>query len=153
MNSTAVTEAHLAGAGRVPAPAGRRSARVAAVTTAVGSAWHGAMALAHAGTALAAVMLPMAAVCLFCAVHLWRGPTDRRAWAGVVAMSAGMLGAHVVVLTASGSGGHMHHGPGTSSTLAWLTGPDMMLAVPLVNLLITGAAAYRTYRAVRLATG
>lgn len=120
---------------------------MAAAATVVGSAWHGVMAVHHGGV-LAGLMLFMAAVCLVCAVHLWSGPARTRAWITVIAMDLAMVLTHLALLPLAAAGAHEHASPGGEATAA---SPEAMLLVPLGNLLVIGAAAYRTYRAGMLA--
>ena len=105
----------------------------------------------HHGGVLAALMLAMAAVCLVCAVHLWSGPARARVWVTIIAMDLAMVLTHLALLPVAGAGAHVHTSATGTSAVVWLAGPEAMLLIPVVNLLVIGAAAYRTYRAVMLA--
>lgn len=85
-----------------------------AVSAAGGAAAHVGVAVleAHA-TAVAAVFIVMALLCLPCSVHLWRG--NRSALGFVAANAVGMVLIHVA-MAAGVAGGH-HHGHGTFAAL------------------------------------
>jgi hypothetical protein len=123
----------------------RGAVRVAAVASALGGGAHLLTAWAHPGAAVRTLLVAMAAVCLPCAVHLWRGRAGVGTWCATVLMAAAMVLVHLV-LVASGGRAHDTHGAASS----WLTGPELMLGLPVVLLLAIGAAGYRSYRASRL---
>lgn len=86
------------------------------------------------GTWLNLLMLAMVAVCLPCAVHIWRhGRTT--AVRQVMAAALAMTGVHAVLLLGAGSGGagHIHHGTaaaaGAAAAGAAPTGSGALLAV------------------------
>lgn len=81
----------------------RRLRRTAAVLAGVSALLHLLM-IGHGSTPAGLLMVGMAALCLPCAVHLWRRATIR-AWAAVGAMNAGMLLVHAGMMRSS-AGGH-----------------------------------------------
>ncbi|WP_460744014.1 hypothetical protein [Nesterenkonia halophila] len=81
----------------------RRLRRSAAVLAGVSALLHLVM-IGHGSTPAGLLMVGMAALCLPCAVHLWRSATVR-AWAAVGAMNAGMLLVHGAMMR-SAAGGH-----------------------------------------------
>lgn len=76
--------------------------RAVAVVSAAGGLGH----LALAGTSW--VFAVMTALCLPCAVHLWRHHT-RRAWAMAAFGAVGMVAAHVAFVVHSPGGASHHH--------------------------------------------
>lgn len=124
---------------------GRRLCAVLAVCSA---ALHGMM-LGHAGSpAVAALLIGMAGVCLFCAWELWRDGSVR-AWMLVALMNLGMVAVHAT------SVGH-HHGAPLQVTAA---SPSALMAVATTVAVVEVLAAasvlfYRTRdRAERLSVG
>ncbi|BCY12096.1 hypothetical protein [Actinoplanes sp. L3-i22] len=89
----------------------------------VAIAWSG---LRGGNLALAGVALGMTALCLPCAVRLWRGPTAAT-WRMTAGMTGVMLALHPSLMTLSG---HDH-------SLHW----PALNAVTVTLLLITGTAA------------
>lgn len=81
----------------------RRLRRTAAVLAGVSALLHLLM-IGHGSTPAGLLMVGMAALCLPCAVHLWRRATIR-AWAAVGMMNAGMLLVHSWMMRSS-AGGH-----------------------------------------------
>ncbi|MFW3168765.1 hypothetical protein [Geodermatophilus sp. CPCC 206100] len=121
-----------------------RPVRLAALASALGGCAHLGTAWAHPGAAVRVLLVAMAAVCLPCAVHLWRGRAGAGTWCVTVLMAAAMVLVHLVLVA---SGGHGHHDPGTVS---WLVRPGFVLGLPVVLLVAIGGAGYRSYRASRL---
>ena len=84
------------------------------------------------GTWLNLLMLAMVAVCLPCAVHIWRHGRHR-ALRQVMAAALAMTGVHAVLLLGTGSGGsgHLHSGAGTAAAVAGAVpaGSGALLAV------------------------
>ncbi|WP_199254157.1 hypothetical protein [Mycolicibacterium mengxianglii] len=131
---------------RVSAAVGRRACALLAVCSAV---LHAVM-LGQAGSpAVAALLIVMSGVCLFCAWELWRDGC-LRAWALVALMNLGMIAVH------SGGGGHHHGAP---LQLSAATSPSTLMAVATTIATVEVAAAvavlfYRTRgRAERLGAG
>lgn len=81
----------------------RRLRRTAAVLAGVSALLHLLM-IGHGSTPAGLLMVGMAALCLPCAVHLWRRATIR-AWAAVGIMNVGMLLVHAGMMRSS-VGGH-----------------------------------------------
>lgn len=88
------------------------------------------------GTWLNLLMLAMVAVCLPCAVHIWRRGRDcdpRRASAPhrVMASALVMTGVHAVLLLGNrpGAGGHTHPGAAAAAAGAAPSGSGALLAV------------------------
>lgn len=83
------------------------------------------------GTWLNLLMLAMVAVCLPCAVHIWR-PGRAGALRRVMASALAMTGVHAVLLLGAGSGaggsGHFHHGTAAAAGAA-PSGAGALLAV------------------------
>lgn len=79
------------------------------------------------GTWLNLLMLAMVAVCLPCAVHIWRHGRVT-AVRQVMAAALAMTGVHAVLLLGAGSGGagHIHHGTAAGAAPA---GSGALLAV------------------------
>ena len=81
------------------------------------------------GTWLNVLMLAMVAVCLPCAVHIWRHGR-LRALRQVMAAALAMTGVHAVLLLGTGAGGagHIHNGAAAAAGAA-PAGPVALLAV------------------------
>ncbi|MFF2028964.1 hypothetical protein [Arthrobacter sp. NPDC058192] len=84
------------------------------------------------GTWLNMLMLAMVAVCLPCAVHIWRRPRAR-ALRRVMASALAMTGVHAVLLLGV-SGGHGHHGAATVAAVAAPSDSGALLVVIAVEL-------------------
>lgn len=123
-------------------PRGRRTARFAAVVSALSGGTHLLTAVAHPGT-VRLLMFALTPVCLVCAVHLWRGGAGLATWCFALAMAGAMVLVHLLLMA-----GHAHHPAPTQ--LSWLTDPGVLLGVPFAALLAVGGAGYRTYQAIRL---
>lgn len=84
------------------------------------------------GTWLNLLMLVMVAVCLPCAVHIWRGGRVR-AVRQVMASALAMTGVHAVLLLGMGAGagapGHGHHGAAAAVAGTGPSGSGALLAV------------------------
>jgi hypothetical protein len=81
-------------------------------------------------------MLAMVAVCLPCAVHIWRRPRAR-ALRRVMASALAMTGVHTVLLLGFGAGatGHAHHGAAVAAAAgAAPSGSGALLAVIALEL-------------------
>jgi hypothetical protein len=132
--------------GRACALTGRRLCALLAVC----SAGLHALMLGHAGSpAIAALLVAMLGVCLFCAWELWRDGS-LRAWTLVALMNLGMVAVHL------GGSGHQH---GPALSLPATASPSALMTVATVIALVEVAAAvvvlsYRTRdRAARLSAG
>lgn len=132
--------------GRACALTGRRLCALLAVCSA---ALH-ALMLGHAGApAIAALLVAMLGVCLFCAWELWRDGS-LRAWTLVALMNLGMVAVHL------GGSTHQHGAP---LHLTAVSAPSALMALATVIALVEVAAAvvvlfYRTReRAARLGAG
>ncbi|MCU1519215.1 MAG: hypothetical protein JWQ75_3936 [Pseudarthrobacter sp.] len=91
--------------------------RLCAVVVAASSTVHVWLAVQNQhGAWLSALMLALAAVCLPCALHIWR---DSRVAAlrRVMACALAMAALHGVLLLGAGSGGHAHAGVPPSSVV------------------------------------
>jgi Kef-type K+ transport system membrane component KefB len=94
--------------------------RICAAVTAASCLMHLGLAAGNQhGTWLNLLMLAMVAVCLPCAVHIWRHGRAR-ALRQVMAAALAMTAVHAVLLlgTGSGGGGHGHHGPAAATAAA-----------------------------------
>ena len=107
--------------------------RICAAVTAASCLTHLGLAAGNQhGTWLNLLMLAMVAVCLPCAVHIWR---HGRATAlrQVMAAALAMTGVHAVLLLGAGSGGagHIHHGTAAAAGAAGAApaGSGALLAV------------------------
>jgi nanoRNase/pAp phosphatase (c-di-AMP/oligoRNAs hydrolase) len=125
---------------------GRRACALLAVCSA---ALHAVM-LGHAGSvAVAALLVAMVGVCLFCAWELWRHGS-LRAWMLVALMNLGMVAVHLT------GGGHHH---AAARTLPAATSPSTLMTIATAIAAVEVAAAttvlfYRTRgRATQLAAG
>ena len=121
---------------------------------AASAALHGFMAADASGPAVAALMIGMAAACLYCARELWmRG--SLRAWCVVALMNLGMVAAHWSLPS------HHHGSSLAGSSLAGVTvqPPSTLMAVATTIAMLEVAVAvavlwYRTRdNADRLALG
>lgn len=77
------------------------------------------------------LMLAMVAVCLPCAVHIWRHGRVS-ALRQVTASALAMTGVHAFLLLGAGASGHAHDGAAASAPAAAAvahSGPDALLAV------------------------
>jgi hypothetical protein len=95
------------------------------------------------GTWLNVLMLAMVAVCLPCAVHIWRRPRAR-ALRQVMASALAMTGVHAVLLLGFGagaSGGHVHHGAATAAAAVPPSDSGALLAIIALELTTALAAA------------
>ncbi|AXJ08837.1 hypothetical protein [Arthrobacter sp. PM3] len=126
----------LAGRDRTAGPVGAvlHSRICAAVTAASCLAHLWLVAGNHHGTWLNLLMLAMVAVCLPCAVHIWRRGRAR-SLRQVMASALAMTAVHAVLLlgigTGSGAGGHSHGAAtaGTAAAGAAPSGSAALLAV------------------------
>jgi len=91
------------------------------------------------GTWLNVLMLAMVAVCLPCAVHIWRRPRAR-ALRQVMASALAMTAVHAVLLLGV-SGGHGHHGAPATAAAAAPSDSGASLAVIALELTTALAAA------------
>ncbi|BCW73111.1 hypothetical protein [Arthrobacter sp. NicSoilB8] len=105
------------------------------------------------GTWLNLLMLAMVAVCLPCAVHIWRGRDcdPRRAGAvrRVMASALVMAGVHAVLLLGAGGSGHAHHGATSGAAAAAGAAPSgsgALLAVIALEMTTALLAATLTAR-------
>ena len=84
------------------------------------------------GTWLNLLMLAMVAVCVPCAVHIWRRGRVR-SLRQVMASALAMTGVHALLLFGAGSGsgaaGHIHHGAAAAAAGAVPSGAGALLAV------------------------
>jgi hypothetical protein len=104
--------------------------RVCAAVTAASCLTHLGLAAGNQhGTWLNLLMLAMVAVCLPCAVHIWRHGRVT-AVRQVMAAALAMTGVHAVLLLGAGSGGagHIHNGAAAAAGAA-PAGPVALLAV------------------------
>jgi hypothetical protein len=76
------------------------------------------------------LMLAMVAVCVPCAVHIWR-QGRARSIRQVMASALAMTGVHALLLFGAGPGaaGHIHHGGAAPAAGAATSGAGMLLAV------------------------
>ena len=107
--------------------------RICAAVTAASCLTHLGLAAGNQhGTWLNLLMLAMVAVCLPCAVHIWRHGRIT-ALRQVMAAALAMTGVHAVLLLGTGSGGsgHLHSGAGTAAAVAGAVpaGSGALLAV------------------------
>lgn len=109
--------------------------RLCAAVVAGSSAVHMWLAVQNQhGALLSVLMLALAAVCLPCAVHIWRhnrvGALRR-----VMACAVSMAAVHGVLLLCGGSGGHAHAGVPPSNVagpnIADAAGPGLLLVIGL----------------------
>jgi hypothetical protein len=135
-----------------PAPAGNRAAagrattavraraggpvfhaRLAAVVTAVSCATHlWLAATGNHGAWLSALMLVLAAVCVPCAVHIWRH-SGVAALHQVTVAAVAMAAVHAALLLGGGGAGHAHTG-GPPSSAAHADGAGGLLLVIAMEL-------------------
>ncbi|MDQ0799529.1 hypothetical protein [Arthrobacter sp. SLBN-112] len=135
-----------------PAPAGNRAAagrtttavraraggpvfhaRLAAVVTAVSCATHlWLAATGNHGAWLSALMLVLAAVCVPCAVHIWRH-SGVAALHQVTVAAVAMAAVHAALLLGGGGAGHAHTG-GPPSSAAHADGAGGLLLVIALEL-------------------
>lgn len=103
-------------------------ARLCAVITAGSCFVHLWLAVEnHHGAWLNVLMLALAAVCLPCAIHIWRH-SRVSALRQVMAAALIMVAVHVVLLLGVGSGGH-NHGAVPASKVVDTSGAGALLAV------------------------
>ena len=89
-------------------PGGMLHSRVCALVTAASCLAHAWLAAGnHHAAWLSALMLAMVAVCLPCALHLWRH-SNVAALHRVMASAVGMAAVHTFLLLASGGSAHSH---------------------------------------------
>ncbi|WP_285243785.1 hypothetical protein [Pseudarthrobacter sp. fls2-241-R2A-127] len=127
--SLAALATRTTAAGRVRANGPVLHPRLVAVVTALSCAAHLWVALSgHHGVWVSVLMLALAAVCLPCAVHIWRrsGPA---ALHQVTAAAVAMAVLHAVLLLGGGAG-HVHGGAPPSS-VADSGGPQLLLLIAL----------------------
>ncbi|SDL59650.1 hypothetical protein [Arthrobacter sp. ok362] len=131
----------IAGRGRLRGP-GLHPRTCAAVTAASCLAHLWLVAGNQHGTWLNLLMLAMVAVCLPCAVHIWRRPRAR-ALRQVMASALAMTGVHAILLLGvSGGHGHIHHGTAAAAAAATApSDPGAQLAVIALELTTALAAA------------
>jgi Kef-type K+ transport system membrane component KefB len=109
-------------------------ARICAAVTAASCLAHSWLVAGNQhGTWLNLLMLAMVAVCLPCAVHIWR-QRRARALRQVMAAALAMAGVHAVLLLGAGSGAggtaHLHHGAAAAANeAAGASGAGALLAV------------------------
>ena len=107
--------------------------RLCAAVVACSSAVHVWLAVQNQhGALLSVLMLALAAVCLPCAVHIWRH-NRVAALRRVMACAVSMAAVHGVLLLGAGSGGHAHAGVPPSNVagpnIADAAGPGGILLV------------------------
>ena len=120
-------------AAHAPAVLGRRVCAVAAVCSA---SLHGSM-IGHAGsTALALLILVMAAGCLFCAYELWTSGS-LRAWCFVAVMNLLMVAVHWSVPA-------HHHGGTNAAVLGGVAAVPASLLMTTATILALAEAAVAT---------
>lgn len=105
--------------------------RLCAVVVTGSSAVHVWLAFQNQhGPWLSALMLALAAVCLPCALHIWRHsrmPALRRA----MACALFMVVLHGLLLTGSGTGGHAHAGAPTSNVAGVSSAGGLLMVIAL----------------------
>jgi hypothetical protein len=124
--------------------------RLCAAVVAASSAVHVWLAAqSQHGAWMSALMLVLAAVCLPCALHIWR---DSRVAAlrRVMACAVSMVALHGLLLLGSGAGGHAH-GPG--NTVAGTAGDQAGGLLAVIGLELTAALLAATLVARLRASG
>lgn len=110
--------------------------RLCAVVVAGSSAVHAWLAVQNQhGVWLTSLMLALAAVCLPCALHIWRH-SRVAALRRVMACAVSMVALHGLLLVGSGSGGHTH---GASSAVAGAATSQAGSLLAVVGLELTTA--------------
>ena len=106
--------------------------RLAAVVTAVSCATHLWLAgTGNHGAWLSALMLALAAVCIPCAVHIWRHSAVAALHQVTVAAVA-MAAVHAALLLGGGGSGHAHGGhPSSSAGAAPGSSAQLLLVIAL----------------------
>jgi hypothetical protein len=103
--------------------------RLCAVVVAASSAVHVWFAIQNQhGPWLGALMLALAAVCLPCAVHIWRH-SNVAALRRVQACAVSMVVLHGLVLTGGGTGGHAHGGVPASNAVGVAGASGLLLVI------------------------
>ncbi|MDQ0662653.1 hypothetical protein QFZ35_001151 [Arthrobacter ulcerisalmonis] len=122
--------------------------RLVAVVTALGCAAHLWLAASsHHEVWLAVLMVVLAAVCLPCAVHIWRysrvGALHQVAGAAAV-----MAALHASLLLGSGGAGHSHTGvpPSSAAHADGAGGLLLVIALELVTALLAASLVARLRR-------
>jgi hypothetical protein len=119
--------------------------RVCAVVVAASSAVHVPIAVQNQhGALLGALMLALAAVCLPCALHIWR---DARVAAlrRVMACAVSMAVLHGLLVVGSGTGGHAHAGvpPSSVSSVSGSGGLLLVIALEVTTALLASTLVAR----------
>lgn len=103
--------------------------RICATVTAASSLAHLWLVAGNQhGTWLNLLMLAMVAVCLPCAVHIWRHGRAS-ALRQVMASALAMTGVHALLLLGAGASGHVHQGASPAAAGAAPSGAGALLAV------------------------
>lgn len=107
--------------------------RICAAVTAASCFAHLWLAVVgHHGAWLNVLMVALAAVCLPCALHIWRHG-HVRSLHKVTASAVAMVAVHAVLLIGAGHGGHVH-GSSTAAAPADSSGAAGLLAVIALEL-------------------
>ncbi|MGN7149478.1 hypothetical protein ACTHQ6_10850 [Arthrobacter sp. SAFR-179] len=135
-------------AGRPGAKGPVLHSRLVAVVTAAGCAahlWLGAAG--RHGVWLSVLMLALAAVCLPCAVHIWRH-SRVGALHQVTVAAVGMAVVHAALLLGAGGAGHAHGARPPSSAAGANGAPELLLviALELVTALLAASLLSRLRR-------
>lgn len=116
-------------------PGGTLHSRACAVVTAASCLAHVWLAAGnHHAAWLNALMLAMVAVCLPCALHLWRR-SNVAALRRIMASGAGMAAVHTFLLLASGRSAHSHAAGGQAVGGPAAGGPDSSAAATLLVII------------------
>jgi len=124
------TATRTTAAGRVHANGPVLHPRLVAVVTTVSCAAHLWLAVSgHHGVWLGVLMVALAAVCLPCAVHIWRH-CKLGALHQVAVAAVAMAALHALLLLGGGAG-HVHGGAPPSSAVAVSGGTQLLLVIAL----------------------
>lgn len=135
-----------AGRGRARGPVLHR--RLCALVTAASCAAHLWLAASgHHGTWPAVLMVVLAAVCLPCAVHIWRY-SRVGALHQVAGAASAMAGLHAFLLLGSGGAGHSHAGvpPSSAAHADGAGGLLLVIALELATALLAASLVARLRR-------
>ena len=122
--------------------------RLVAVVTSAGCAAHLWLAAAgRHGVWLSMLMLALAAVCLPCAVHIWRH-SRVGALHQVTVAAVAMAALHAFLLLGAGGAGHAHAGAPPSSFANANDAPELLLviALELITALLAASLVSRLRR-------
>ncbi|MGN8129979.1 hypothetical protein [Paenarthrobacter sp. 22069] len=143
-----VSPGRTTAAGRVRANGPVLHPRLVAVATALCCVAHlGLAASGHHDAWLAVLMVALAAVCVPCAVHIWRY-SRLGALHQVTGAAAAMAGLHAVLLLGSGGAGHSHAGapPSSAAHGDGAGGLLLVIALELVTALLAATLVARLRR-------